>query len=90
MQVYPLFAAMGFAVGICGYQLVRNICINPDVRCVSLSQFFFFFFFFPFFQFDCCDGLWVFCVWKQRFTVLGGSTNIENIDVRPYFWLDLD
>ena len=45
MQVYPLFAAMGFAVGICGYQLVRNICINPDVRCVSLSQFFFFFFF---------------------------------------------
>lgn len=31
-EVYPLFAAMGVAVGICGFQLVRNICINPDVR----------------------------------------------------------
>ncbi|KAG4378748.1 hypothetical protein GLYMA_17G093701v4 [Glycine max] len=27
-EVYPLFAALG----ICGLQLVRNICINPDVR----------------------------------------------------------
>ncbi|MBA0604312.1 hypothetical protein Goshw_008322, partial [Gossypium schwendimanii] len=27
--VYPLFAAVGVAVGICGFQLVRNICINP-------------------------------------------------------------
>ena len=33
-QVYPLFAAVGVAVGICGFQLVRNICINPEVRSV--------------------------------------------------------
>ncbi|QCD80926.1 uncharacterized protein LOC114179682 [Vigna unguiculata] len=31
-EVYPLFAAVGVVVGICGMQLVRNICINPDVR----------------------------------------------------------
>ncbi|XP_008806317.1 uncharacterized protein LOC103719037 [Phoenix dactylifera] len=31
-EVYPLFAAVGVAVGICGFQLVRNICINPEVR----------------------------------------------------------
>ncbi|KAL6294319.1 hypothetical protein ACE6H2_002461 [Prunus campanulata] len=31
-EVYPLFAAVGAAVGICGMQLVRNICTNPDVR----------------------------------------------------------
>ncbi|EEF52071.1 uncharacterized protein LOC8258129 [Ricinus communis] len=31
-EVYPLFAAMGVAVGICSFQLVRNICINPEVR----------------------------------------------------------
>ncbi|KAF5200201.1 Nadh-ubiquinone reductase complex 1 mlrq subunit [Thalictrum thalictroides] len=31
-EVYPLFAAVGVAVGICGLQLVRNICINPEVR----------------------------------------------------------
>ncbi|KAB1217453.1 hypothetical protein CJ030_MR4G018350 [Morella rubra] len=31
-KVYPLFAAVGVAVGICGLQLVRNICINPEVR----------------------------------------------------------
>ncbi|XP_020203482.1 uncharacterized protein LOC109789028 [Cajanus cajan] len=31
-EVYPLFAAVGVAVGICGLQLIRNICINPDVR----------------------------------------------------------
>ncbi|KAA8540876.1 hypothetical protein F0562_024986 [Nyssa sinensis] len=31
-EVYPLFAAVGAAVGICGFQLVRNICINPEVR----------------------------------------------------------
>ncbi|KAJ8486412.1 hypothetical protein OPV22_018897 [Ensete ventricosum] len=29
-EVYPLFATVG--VGICGFQLVRNICINPEVR----------------------------------------------------------
>ncbi|KAF2282883.1 hypothetical protein GH714_043303 [Hevea brasiliensis] len=32
VEVYPLFAAVGVAVGICGLQLVRNICINPEVR----------------------------------------------------------
>ncbi|KAL7115166.1 hypothetical protein ABFS82_04G165000 [Erythranthe guttata] len=31
-EVYPLFAATGLAVGICGFQLVRNICGNPEVR----------------------------------------------------------
>ncbi|KAI4343790.1 hypothetical protein L6164_011099 [Bauhinia variegata] len=31
-EVYPLFAAVGAAIGICGFQLVRNICINPEVR----------------------------------------------------------
>ncbi|XP_072953562.1 uncharacterized protein [Typha angustifolia] len=31
-EVYPLFAAVGLAVGICGFSLVRNICINPEVR----------------------------------------------------------
>jgi hypothetical protein len=30
--VYPLFAAMGVAVGICGFQLFRNITGNPEVR----------------------------------------------------------
>lgn len=36
MQVFPLFAAVGTAVGICGMQLIRNICINPEVRYASL------------------------------------------------------
>ncbi|KAF8399891.1 hypothetical protein HHK36_015761 [Tetracentron sinense] len=31
-EVYLLFAAVGAAVGICGMQLARNICTNPDVR----------------------------------------------------------
>ncbi|KAF8408381.1 hypothetical protein HHK36_007530 [Tetracentron sinense] len=31
-EVYPLFLTVGTAVGICGMQLVRNICTNPDVR----------------------------------------------------------
>ncbi|CAL8993846.1 unnamed protein product [Prunus brigantina] len=31
-EVYPLFAAVGIAVGICGMQLVRNIYTNPEVR----------------------------------------------------------
>ncbi|KAL2922846.1 hypothetical protein RDABS01_014337 [Bienertia sinuspersici] len=31
-EVYPLFASVGVAIGICGFQLVRNICINPEVR----------------------------------------------------------
>nr|DAD30652.1 TPA_asm: hypothetical protein HUJ06_009503 [Nelumbo nucifera] len=31
-EVYPLFAAVGTAVGICAMQLARNIYTNPDVR----------------------------------------------------------
>nr|AAL17696.1 B12D-like protein [Castanea sativa] len=31
-EVYPLFATVGVAVGICAMQLVRNICTNPEVR----------------------------------------------------------
>ncbi|XP_042375458.1 uncharacterized protein LOC121974548 [Zingiber officinale] len=31
-EVFPLLAAVGTAVGICGFQLIRNICINPEVR----------------------------------------------------------
>ncbi|KAL8124419.1 uncharacterized protein LOC141718098 [Apium graveolens] len=31
-EVYPLFAAVGVAVGICGMQLIRNISGNPEVR----------------------------------------------------------
>ncbi|XP_010415343.1 PREDICTED: uncharacterized protein LOC104701372 [Camelina sativa] len=31
-EVYPLFATVGVAVGICGMQLVRNISTNPEVR----------------------------------------------------------
>ncbi|KAG6651275.1 hypothetical protein I3843_06G093100 [Carya illinoinensis] len=34
-EVYPLFAAVGVAVGICGMQLVRNICTNPEVRIIK-------------------------------------------------------
>lgn len=36
--VYPLFAAVGVAVGICGLQLVRNICINPEVRVIKENR----------------------------------------------------
>ncbi|RWW55833.1 hypothetical protein BHE74_00037494 [Ensete ventricosum] len=36
-EVYPLFAAVGVAAGICGFQLVRNICVNPEVRWASTS-----------------------------------------------------
>lgn len=35
-QVYPLFAAVGAAIGICGFQLVRNVMINPEVRSISI------------------------------------------------------
>ncbi|KAL8154243.1 hypothetical protein V2J09_012003 [Rumex salicifolius] len=31
-EVYPLFASVSVAVGICVMQLVRNICVNPEVR----------------------------------------------------------
>jgi hypothetical protein len=30
--VYPLFVPMAAALGICSYQLVRNITGNPEVR----------------------------------------------------------
>ena len=36
VQVYPLFAATGAAVGICAFSLIRNITGNPEVRFVSL------------------------------------------------------
>ncbi|XP_051117003.1 uncharacterized protein LOC127241824 [Andrographis paniculata] len=31
-EVFPLFAAMGFATGICGFAMARNMLINPEVR----------------------------------------------------------
>ncbi|KAL7603936.1 hypothetical protein Lser_V15G20614 [Lactuca serriola] len=31
-EVFPLFAAVGVAVGMCGLQLFRNISGNPEVR----------------------------------------------------------
>ncbi|CAK9261375.1 unnamed protein product [Sphagnum jensenii] len=31
-EIFPLFAAMGAALGICGFAIARNIAINPDVR----------------------------------------------------------
>ncbi|KAK4850376.1 hypothetical protein QYF36_006213 [Acer negundo] len=31
LGVYPLLAATGVAVGICGMQLIRNITGNPEV-----------------------------------------------------------
>nr|XP_027123855.1 uncharacterized protein LOC113740428 isoform X1 [Coffea arabica] len=37
-EVYPLFAAVGVAIGICGFSLVRNICINPEVRKIFLFR----------------------------------------------------
>ncbi|KAI5569132.1 hypothetical protein POPTR_012G074900v4 [Populus trichocarpa] len=37
-EVYPLFAAVGVAVGICGFQLARNICINPEVRVTKQNR----------------------------------------------------
>uniref|UniRef100_A0A7N0UV12 Uncharacterized protein n=1 Tax=Kalanchoe fedtschenkoi TaxID=63787 RepID=A0A7N0UV12_KALFE len=37
-EVYPLFAATGMAVGICGMQLVRNITGNPEVRVLKQKR----------------------------------------------------
>jgi len=31
-EIYPLFLAIGAALGICGYAMARNLAINPDVR----------------------------------------------------------
>ena len=38
MQVYPLFATTGVAVGICVMQLVRNITTNPEVRVTKQNR----------------------------------------------------
>ncbi|XP_065873327.1 uncharacterized protein [Euphorbia lathyris] len=35
-EVFPLFASVGVAVGICAMQLVRNICTNPEVRTAGI------------------------------------------------------
>lgn len=32
LQVYPLFLAIGTALGIAGFTMARNLSINPDVR----------------------------------------------------------
>ncbi|CAM6117918.1 unnamed protein product [Calypogeia fissa] len=31
-EVYPLFVAVGAAIGLCGFAITRNLAINPDVR----------------------------------------------------------
>ncbi|KAJ0818048.1 putative NADH-ubiquinone reductase complex 1 MLRQ subunit [Helianthus annuus] len=38
VTVYPLFAAVGVAVGICGMQLVRNISGNPEVSNYAIAK----------------------------------------------------
>ncbi|CAF1708040.1 hypothetical protein HID58_055330 [Brassica napus] len=38
VQVYPLFAATGAAVGICAFSLIRNITGNPEVRCTKENR----------------------------------------------------
>ncbi|KAK1294808.1 hypothetical protein QJS10_CPA16g00241 [Acorus calamus] len=37
-EVYPLFATVGLAVGICGMQLIRNISTNPEVRVTKANR----------------------------------------------------
>nr|XP_010907762.1 uncharacterized protein LOC105034337 [Elaeis guineensis] len=37
-EVYPLLAAVGVAVGMCGMQLVRNITTNPEVRVTKQNR----------------------------------------------------
>ncbi|RAL40829.1 hypothetical protein DM860_008527 [Cuscuta australis] len=32
MQVFPLLAPITFVVGLCGFQLARNLLTNPEVR----------------------------------------------------------
>lgn len=32
LQVYPLIGAMSLVTGMCAFQLVRNVLLNPDVR----------------------------------------------------------
>ncbi|XP_019195205.1 PREDICTED: uncharacterized protein LOC109188984 [Ipomoea nil] len=31
-EIYPLLAPMAFVVGLCTFQLTRNLFMNPDVR----------------------------------------------------------
>ncbi|KAJ7529553.1 hypothetical protein O6H91_15G057000 [Diphasiastrum complanatum] len=31
-EIYPLFLAVGTAVGLCGFAMARNLAANPDVR----------------------------------------------------------
>lgn len=31
-EIYPLFAAIGTALGLCGFAIARNLVANPDVR----------------------------------------------------------
>ncbi|ESR51356.1 hypothetical protein CICLE_v10033501mg [Citrus x clementina] len=37
-EVYPLFGALGAAVGICAMQLVRNAWTNPEVRLTKANR----------------------------------------------------
>ncbi|XP_050373860.1 uncharacterized protein LOC126791451 [Argentina anserina] len=37
-EVYPLIPPIGFAVGLCVYQLVRNITGNPEVRVLKENR----------------------------------------------------
>ncbi|XP_054785629.1 uncharacterized protein LOC129298583 [Prosopis cineraria] len=37
-EVYPLFASVSVAVGICGMQLIRNITTNPEVRVLKENR----------------------------------------------------
>ncbi|XP_078156254.1 uncharacterized protein LOC144552019 [Carex rostrata] len=37
-DVYPLLAAMGFASGLCVFQLARNVVLNPDVRIMKSQR----------------------------------------------------
>ncbi|CAL1369845.1 unnamed protein product [Linum trigynum] len=38
LEVYPLFAATG-VVGICAFQLIRNISGNPEIRSTSFPHY---------------------------------------------------
>ncbi|GBG79358.1 hypothetical protein CBR_g29506 [Chara braunii] len=37
-EVYPLFAAVGAAVGLCGFHLTRMATSSPDVRVTKESR----------------------------------------------------
>ncbi|CAI0400585.1 unnamed protein product, partial [Linum tenue] len=38
-EVYSLFAATGVVVGICAFQLIRNISGNPEIMLTSFPQY---------------------------------------------------